>query len=155
MAKRIDWVKVKNDYLTHADIGYRVLAKKYHCNRVTIAERGGKENWVELKKNTLKKIDLKTVEKSVDAVSADVIRFNHQKDLDGQKLIEKGLTGIRNTTVLSPRIGKELVEVGYKLRTEAMGLDKPGASVVVNNNILSVTDFAEAIQKRKLANTND
>lgn len=59
-----DWQKIKTEYIS-TKTSYRKLAEKYGVHYKTIAERGKKENWEELRSQ----VSHKTLTKTIDRVS--------------------------------------------------------------------------------------
>ena len=64
-----DWQAIKTEYITTAT-SYRKLAKKYGVSHVQIANVGGKEGWVEQRKQYLSETLSKTLTKSSDKEAA-------------------------------------------------------------------------------------
>lgn len=63
----IDWVKVKNEYIT-TNISQRKLAEKYSVSSRTIAIKSKEENWVELKKQKESEISAKLQQKTTEII---------------------------------------------------------------------------------------
>jgi hypothetical protein len=55
---RANWLKIRNEYIM-TDIAQRPLAQKYNIGYSTLAQRATKENWAELRKQHLSKVDAK------------------------------------------------------------------------------------------------
>ena len=76
MAKKIDWLAIKNEYIT-TDASYQTLADKYPVSKTAIANKAKNENWVQLKgeyrnetcTKVVQKIQEKNVEAEVDRVA--------------------------------------------------------------------------------------
>ena len=70
MAKKIDWLAIKNEYIT-GDASYQTLADKYLVSKTAIGNRAKSEKWVQLKKEYLDMICTKVVqeiqEKNIEA----------------------------------------------------------------------------------------
>lgn len=56
-----DWAKIKREYIT-TTTSYRKLAQKYGLDQATVATRGKKEDWVELRKQRAIKTQAKILE---------------------------------------------------------------------------------------------
>lgn len=77
MAKKIDWLAIKNEYIT-TDASYQTLADKYPVSKTAIANKAKKESWVQLKEEYLnatctkviQEIQEKNVEVEVDRVAS-------------------------------------------------------------------------------------
>lgn len=68
MAKKVDWLKIKNDYIN--DLGsYRKLAEKYSVPFGTLRARAEKEKWTELKAAQLHKIGTKSAQKTAEVMA--------------------------------------------------------------------------------------
>ena len=59
----MDWNAIKTEYITDESSSYRKLAEKYDISLGTLYKRAKKENWVELKKQSIDKMVAKTVAK--------------------------------------------------------------------------------------------
>ena len=76
MAKKIDWLAVKNEYIT-TNASYQTLADKYSVSKTAIANKAKNENWAQLKQQYLnetctkvvQEIQEKNVESEVDRVA--------------------------------------------------------------------------------------
>jgi hypothetical protein len=75
------------------------------------------------------------------------VNFQKQKLEVGKYMVSRGVEGLRAHAPRSARESKEVVEVGYKIATEAMGLDKAG--VTVNVGIMSIDDFDAELEHRE------
>lgn len=60
--RRIDWDKIKTEYVT-TDISQRGLIKKYKLNNVDLAKHSKNEGWVKLRKEYKAKTTAKTIAK--------------------------------------------------------------------------------------------
>lgn len=78
MAKNIDWIAIKNEYVNaKPKISYRKLAEKHSVPLITLSTKAKKENWVELREkqydktstNILQKTAEKIIEAEVDRVA--------------------------------------------------------------------------------------
>lgn len=61
MAKKIDWLAVKNEYIT-TDASYQTLADKHSVSKTAIANKAKNENWVQLKQQYLNETCIKVVQ---------------------------------------------------------------------------------------------
>lgn len=147
---KIDWTAAKKDYLTDPQLSYEDIAKKYKVSTKTIAIKAGKEDWVNKRKELTSNIQEKVIEKAGDKIA----EFQAQKLKVGTLLISKGVQAFQDgkMTPKTARESKELIETGYKIASEAMGVDKPGTQINIQNNFLSITDFIADIVKRREAN---
>lgn len=141
---KIDWTAAKKDYITDETLSYEDIAKKYGLATQSVAARAGKDGWVEQRKKALSKIDQKLIEKATDIVA----EFQAKKLKVGQAMVAIGLQGIQAHPPRSARESKEVVDSGYKIATEAMGLDKPQNQInIQNNTFMSIADFGDEIIK--------
>ncbi len=74
MAKEIDWIAVKNEYI-NTNISQRKLAETYNVSYNTLKDKAHKEKWAEDKKKQHIKITSKTHQKTAEKiVNAEVDR---------------------------------------------------------------------------------
>ena len=71
----INWLNIKNEYINSGG-SYRALAKKYGVSLSSIQRRAQREKWLDLKRDNISKIDLETVEKTVEKASDIMAEFN-------------------------------------------------------------------------------
>ena len=93
MAKNIDWIAIKNEYIS-TNVSYRDLAEKYNISKNQISNKAQEEKWQELRKKQRDKIGTKLGQKTADKiVKAEVDRIeNVLKTADkAQKAINIGL----------------------------------------------------------------
>lgn len=118
---KVNWKDVKNEYIHDETQSYSDLAQKYGVNETTIAVRAGREHWTSLRKTTLAKVQEKTIEKTSETIA----KFQAKKLAVGQFMVDKGLKTLQEKDPRNAREAKEVIEVGYKISTEALELDKP------------------------------
>lgn len=68
MARNIDWVAIKDEYIT-GDLSYQDLAHKYSISKTAIANKAKTENWVKLKEKYLNETCTKLVQKTAEKIS--------------------------------------------------------------------------------------
>jgi hypothetical protein len=115
----VDWVILKNEYITDETVSYRSLSEKYGVSDTAIAERASRERWAELRRDTLVKVGQKLVEKTTDKIAT----FLADKLTTGLCMVELGTKGIYENPPQNARESKDLIELGYKIATEALGLN--------------------------------
>ena len=96
---RKDWIKIKNDYITH-EISLEELAKKYKASLSQVKKHCSEESWVKLKEEKKTEIEQKTDEiltkKSVDRKVAANEKSIEQFD-KLSKIIDMTLESYMNT----------------------------------------------------------
>jgi hypothetical protein len=81
MAKTIDWISIKNEYL-NTGISQRKLAEKYGVSFDTLKDKANKERWYEDKKKQHNKITTRTQQKTAEKiVAAEVDRVTNLLNL--------------------------------------------------------------------------
>ena len=75
-----DWQKIKTEYIS-TKTSYRKLAEKYGVHYKTIADRGKKENWEELRSQVSHKTLTKTIEKVTSSQADRTARLMDVSDL--------------------------------------------------------------------------
>lgn len=70
MARNIDWIAIKNDYV-YGDDSYRSLASKYEVSKNQISNRAQEEHWQELRKKERDKIGAKLGQKTAEKIIED------------------------------------------------------------------------------------
>ena len=126
--KKTDWEKIKNEYVTQKT-SYRKLSEKYKVSLKTIAERGKREGWVELREHYGHKVATKFLNKQstkdanklaalttsadklseiIESALEDTKQFNRYivKDSNGsarEKIFEKYDTGAIKELVITMR----------------------------------------------------
>lgn len=88
---KVNWEKIKNEYITDSSTSYEKLAVKYGITKTAISNRAKKEKWVEERERNL----TETCTKIQEAVIEDNIEF--YKDL--QKDIKEATKIIVNKTI--------------------------------------------------------
>lgn len=145
MAK-INWLILKNEYITDPTTSLEKLAIKYGVSDTAVKEKSANESWAELRKQSLQKISDKLTEKTTDTIAS----FQADKLKAGKYMIGVGLTGIKTHAPRNARESREIIDSGYKIATEAMGLNDPKVLIQNNQNInyISLNDFVKNIDKR-------
>lgn len=154
---KIDWKKARLDYITDESMSYAKLAKKYHLNESTITRHSQKNGWIDLRKATMQKANELLPEKA----GQQIADFQAEKLKIGKWMVGIGVKGLQDNPPTKAKEAKEIVKTGYKLATEAMGLDKPNVEFNLNqqNNYLTLDQlFAnierKAEEERKLEENN-
>ena len=145
MAK-INWTILKNEYITDETTSLEGLAVKYGVSDTAVKEKSVKESWGELRKQSIQKVSEKLAEKTTETIAS----FQADKLKAGKYMVGVGLTGIQTHQPRNARESKEVVETGYKIATEAMGLDKANAVTVLNqtNNFVSFTQAVKEFEQK-------
>lgn len=107
MAKSIDWIKLRNEYI-HSKISYRKLAAKHKISESSVKKRGKLENWGQLRKEKYTKITAKvsqkTEEKIIDDTTNQIIDLIELGDKLAAKIDEAidqlGMIKLKDGTVL-------------------------------------------------------
>ena len=143
---RVNWTEIKNKYISDETISFVKLAELYPMSVTSIAERARKEGWTKLRQEALLKISEKFIEKTTDTISS----FQADKLKAGKYMVGVGLQGIKDHQPRNARESKEVVETGYKIATEAMGLDKANAITVLNqtNNFVTFTQAVKEFEQK-------
>lgn len=77
MGRRIDWVKIKQEYIEN-DITLEELAKKHTVSFSTIRQKSAKEGWTTEKNIFRTKIEQKYQEKQSDLLASEASNFDNQ-----------------------------------------------------------------------------
>ena len=151
MAK-IDWTKAQRDYISDPTMSYAKIAFKYGVSETVVKEWSAKMEWQKLREQTARKIAEKLPEKIAESVTEFQARKFHQ----GKQLTDRAMEVITDpTTFISSRTAKELIDVGFKIQTEAMGLDDPKTVVnIQNNTFMSLSDFVGEMHRRRSERTS-
>ena len=67
MAKNIDWIAIKNEYI-NTDISQRKLAKKYDISESTLMQKAMREKWRDEKNEQRSKIEAETKQKVAEII---------------------------------------------------------------------------------------
>ena len=92
---KIDWIKLKNYYITH-EISLEELSKKYKASISVVRQRSAREKWVELRDKKRIEIEQKLNEKTTERMVNRKLAANeahnelYQKGLEVAKLILDG-----------------------------------------------------------------
>lgn len=77
MGRRIDWVKIKQEYI-ESNITLEELAKKHAVSFSTIRQKSAKEGWTTEKNIFRTKIEQKYQEKQSDLLASEASNFDNQ-----------------------------------------------------------------------------
>lgn len=77
MGRRIDWVKIKREYI-ESNITLEELAKKHTVSFSTIRQKSAKEGWTTEKNIFRTKIEQKYQEKQSDLLASEASNFDNQ-----------------------------------------------------------------------------
>ena len=77
MGRRIDWVKIKQEYI-ESNITLEELAKKHTVSFSTIRQKSAKEGWTTEKNIFRTKIEQKYQEKQSDLLASEASNFDNQ-----------------------------------------------------------------------------
>lgn len=147
MAK-INWIKAQREYVTDPTMSYAKIGDKYGVSETAVKEWAAKLNWQKLRADTLQNVAEKLPEKAGDQIAS----FQAEKLKIGKWMVGVGVKGIQEKPPRNAREAREVIDSGYKIATEALGLDKPNTQVnIQNNNFMSLSDFVGQMQKRKEA----
>lgn len=70
--QRIDWIKIKADYVSDPNLSLKKLSQKYGIRKATIEKKSSADNWFATKKENLKSMS-DTVSAKVSAKRADAL----------------------------------------------------------------------------------
>lgn len=74
--QRIDWIKMKAEYVSDPNTSLRKLSQKYGVRYTTVAQKSKADNWFATKKEKLKEIESravsKVVSKKADALAKEI-----------------------------------------------------------------------------------
>jgi len=145
---KINWLAAQQEYVADTTLSYVDIANKYGVSDRAVANVAKKYNWVAARQATTAKVR----EKLQDSVSDTIVEFQAEKLKVGKFLIGVGVQGITEHKPRTARESREVLDSGYKIATEAMGLNKPGTTVNIQNNqtnVMGMTDFVAAIKQRR------
>ncbi len=77
MGRRIDWVKIKQEYI-ESNITLEELAKKHNISPSTIMRKSAQEGWTIERKIFYRKIEEKKQEKKIDNLVSESANFDNQ-----------------------------------------------------------------------------
>lgn len=136
----VDWLAIRNDYINGGG-SYRKLAEKYGVPFGSLRSRAEKENWLELKKEQLHKISIKTAQKTADAiVKKEVKRAERMMGIHDQLLdkLEQAVSELNMAQVTNKRKTKV---IEYKNGERP---DKPTKETITENEeILAVASIVD------------
>ena len=69
MGRRIDWVKIKREYV-ESNITLEELANKHKCSFSTLMKRSASERWSEEKKIFRRKLEERKQENKIDSLAS-------------------------------------------------------------------------------------
>lgn len=88
----VDWLKIRNEYVSDTSTSYRKLAKKYKIHPSTVTRRATAENWVNLRAQAAIKSEAKIVNAVAERDARRIATIEDAAD----KLIEAIITGLQN-----------------------------------------------------------
>ena len=146
---KLDWNRARKDYVGDTSMTYAKIAFKYGVSETVVKEWAAKLEWQKLREQTALKIAEKLPEKIAESISQFQARKFHQ----GKQITDRAMEVINDpSTFISSRTAKELIDVGFKVQTEALGLDDPKTQInIQNNTFMSLSDFVGEMHKRKEA----
>jgi len=130
----IDWAPIKSDYISNPQETLTNLAVKYDINYGTLSQKANDDKWTELREETQKKAQDKTIEKLTDKIAAvnarhanlgialQNISVNAIKEVD-----EKGEPKIKAKSVEEVRL---LAQTGVEIERKALNIEKEGNTPV-------------------------
>ena len=148
MAKRINWVKIKTEYITNPDTSFSILSKKYKVSEQSLTKHSVAENWVAEREKSLTEIQGKLTEQ----VQMDIASYQARKFQDGMRMVDKALPALEQAERISPLTAATTIQIGHKMATEALGLDNAKVAeqhlTINNTNIFSLGDFVKALKDK-------
>ncbi len=127
-----DWKRIKAEYITQ-NTSYRQLSQKYNVSISSIHRHSADENWIELKEQYAKEIDMKTLKKAANEAANNNIDYLHsmielsdgldekiQEFTNGIKEIKTvyELNALASAIKTSLSIKKDLYETGQPQKQE-------------------------------------
>jgi hypothetical protein len=151
---RYNWGLAKAYYIGHEDASYEDVSKKFgmSVSAIKYYQQRMDENWVELRRQAVQHMAASLPQKTGDKLA----EFQAEKLKIGKFLIGVGVQGINEHKPRTAREAREVIDSGYKIATEAVGLDKPGATVnIQNNTLLTMDSFVLAMKQRMSERTTE
>lgn len=149
MAK-INWIKARQDYVIDETLSYQDIASNYGVALTVVKRRASKDSWVELRLKVNKEVTKRLPKMAGETIA----EYRAKAFREGKEISDLGLKILKTRiTSITTRTAKEMVIAGYKLQTEALGLNNPQiqrqVNIQNNNNLRSFSDIVVAIRKRK------
>jgi len=121
MAK-INWQLALSNYLEDETSSYTSIAQKYGVSLQAVKKRASKEGWVNLRIETIQKVDQKLSEK----VSNELANVNFRHIKVSRKLQDEGIEFIRNNKLKLKNFNQavNLLKKGIEIERKALGMDK-------------------------------
>lgn len=126
MAKNIDWIAIKNEYI-NTNLSYRDLAEKYSVSKSQISNKGKEENWKELRKEQRDKIGTKLGQKTADKIVEEKIDLLSRINSAAENLLNKieEATEQLNNHIVKNKYKTRIIEYNNEERP-----DKPTKEVI-------------------------
>ncbi|KKP64697.1 MAG: hypothetical protein UR61_C0041G0004 [candidate division WS6 bacterium GW2011_GWE1_34_7] len=121
MAK-INWASALTEYITDPSKSYRDIATEFGVSHTAVENRAKKENWTQLRDETMAKVRQKLPETTSNKITEAI---NQEIDI-AKLLIANGLTAIQRLS-LNPnnwQSAKEAIKDGVTMRRKALSMDK-------------------------------
>ena len=139
---RIDWREAQKRYIGDPTLSMERLAKELGCSSTAVSNVARKYNWTSLRALSLEK----TAQKLPEKISDEQSTYRARKYNQGKMLSDAGVNAILSQQEkISPYVGVLTTELGHKLQTEALDLDKKGTDI--NINIMTIDQFVVEMQK--------
>jgi len=143
---KIDWHAAQKDYIEHVEMSMAKIALKYGVSEQAVKNVARKYGWRLMREETYQKVNEKLPEKISDQVAS----YRARKYNQGKVIAALGIQAvIEGQDKMSPYVGVMATELGHKLQTEALDLDKPATQINIQQNFMSMADFVAEMHKRK------
>lgn len=152
MTRRVDWAKIKMAYITNHRTTLTSLAKRHKLHVKTVEQRAKKGKWQEERAAIQERADALTGQ----LVVMDIAKFQAAKFQAGMDLAELGMEQLSKLERWGAVGAKMVTELGWKLGTEALGLDDKTTinnyNAMVQNNMMSIKDLVTAMRQEEQGN---
>jgi len=121
MAK-INWQLALSDYLANEMLSYASIAQKYGVSLQAVKKRASKDGWVNLRKETIQKVDQKLSEN----ISNKLVDVNLRHAKLGRLMQERGMKKMEsgNFKIKSYYQALKIAMMGIEIERKAVGADK-------------------------------
>ncbi len=144
VATKIDWLAAKKEYIQNTTLSLRMIAEKYGVAESVVKERSTNERWVALREEHILRVD----EKLSEIMPEEIARYKARKYRQGQRIADKAEKVLMDdSTRIGGHVATEMLNIGHKIQTEALGLDKPQTQVTLQGQF-TIVELGETILAR-------
>jgi hypothetical protein len=142
---KINWLKAEKEYISDESVSQKDISAKYGVALKRVNERSQKRQWIQRRAEAIEKarqIMMETIPESMAA-------FNTRKFLQGKTVSDRGVKVLEDPKLkIGGKTAGELIATGFKLQTEALGLDNPKTQInIQNNTYISMADFVAKLKE--------